>query len=66
MSELESHKVATVDQDYHVYVAIWEAVVTWTDTALQEGDNIHDPYTVKTNDTPIDNDAAVLHEIFCG
>ena len=65
MSKLESYKVATVDRGYHVYVAVWEAAVGQILPCKREGGNIHDPYAVavvENNDTPIDNDAAVLNE----
>ena len=67
INELESYEVTTVDRGYmyHVYVAVWEAAVGQILPCKQEGRNIHDPYTVaivKSNDTPIDNDAPVLNE----
>ena len=66
MSEIKSYRVATVDRGYHVYVAVWEAVVGQILPCKREGGNIHDPYAIENNDTPIDNDAAVLHEKFRG
>ena len=60
MSKLESYEVATVDQGYNVYVAIWEATVGQILPCKREGSNIHDTYAfavVENNDTPVDNDA---------
>ena len=47
MSELERSKAATVDLGYHAYVAVREAAV----------DKYFLVAIVKSNDTPIDNDA---------
>ena len=67
MRKLESYELAIVDRGYHVYVAGWEAAVRQILPCKQEGGNIHDPYTVtvvEDNDTPIDNDPAILNENF--
>ena len=63
---LESYEVVTVDRGYHVYMAVWEDVVGQILPCKRAGRNIHNPYAVENNDTPIDNDAAVLHENFRG
>ena len=68
MSKLESYEVTTVNWGYHVYVAVWEAAVGQILPCKQERGNIQDPYAsavVKNNDTPINNDSAVLNENFC-
>ena len=65
MSELEIDKVVTVDQGYHVYLAVWGAAVGQILPCKREGGNIHDHYAVtvvENNDTPIDNDATILNE----
>ena len=69
MSKLESYEVETVDRGYYVYVyvTVWEPAVERILPCKREGGNIHDPYTaviVENNDTPIDNDAAVLNDNF--
>ena len=61
--------MATVDQGYHVYVAVWEAAVGQILHCEREGGNIHDPYAVavvENDGTPIDNDSLVLNENFRG
>ena len=60
MSKLENYKVATADQGYNVYVAVWEATVGQIMPCKRKGSNIHDPYAfavVEINDTPVNNDA---------
>ena len=50
-----------------MYFAGWGAAVGQILPCKQTGGNIHDPYNVvvvDNNDTPIDNDAAVLNENF--
>ena len=67
MSKLESYEVATVDRSYHVYVAVWEAAVEQVLPCKRVRGNIHNPCAVavvENNDTPIDNDAAVINGNF--
>ena len=55
--------MATVDQGYHVYKAVWEAAIGQI-LPCEGGGKIHDPYTVtvaENNHTPIDSDALVLN-----
>ena len=68
MNKLESYEVATIDRGYHVYVAVWEAAIGQILPCKRKGGNTHEPHAVaavENNDTPIDNDAAVLNENFC-
>ena len=37
--------MATVDQGYHVYVAVWEAAIEQI-LPCQRGANVHNPYAV--------------------
>ena len=66
MSKLENYEVVTDDQSDHVYIAVSEAVVGQILPCKRERSNIHDSYTVENNDTPIDNNATVLHDNFRG
>ena len=67
MSELESYKVVTVDQGYHVYVAVWEAAVGQMVPYQQKADDLLDTYAVavvEKNDILVDNDAPTLNKNF--
>ena len=59
-----SYKVPTVDRGYHVTMAVWEAVVGLILPCNREGFNIYHSFAVENIDTPIVDDAAVLHENF--
>ena len=56
--------MVTVDQGYHVYMAVWEAADGQLLPSEREGGHIIDLYAVdivENNDTPIDHYAPMLN-----
>ena len=68
MSKLESYELATVNRGLCLRCDLGSPY--WANTVLEaRGSNIHDPYAFavgEIDDTPIDNDAALIDEKFHG